>query len=190
MQQTADDIARLLRQAKGYDRTAFAELYRLSVRPVYRYLSARLNSVEDAEELTQEVFLAALTAIQSLRAEDETGLLAWLYQIARHKMADHLRQRYRHSPAAPLEEAEEVETPLPRPEDAAEMEDERSELRQALERLTPDQREVILCKYVLEYDNDRTARTMGKNVNAVNQLHHRALASLHRLLGKTEKARR
>lgn len=188
MQRPAGNVARLIQQAKGYDRAAFSELYRLSVTPVYRYLSARLNSVEQAEELTQEVFLAALSGIQSLRAEDEPGLLAWLFQIARHKLADLLRQRYRHPPLAPLDQAEEMEATLPRPEETVELEEERVELRQALERLTPEQREVIVCKYVLGYDNDRTARTVGKNVNAVNQLHHRALASLHRLLCRPEKA--
>lgn len=66
----------------------------------------------------------------------------------------------------------------------AEAVEERLELRGALERLTAEQREVIVCKYVLGYDNDPTARLVGKNANAVNQLHHRALASLHRLLAK------
>ena len=188
MQEPTGDIAGLIRRARGYDKMAFADLYRFAVGPVYRYLSARVNSVEETEELTQEVFVAALNGIQGLRAEDEAGLLGWLFQISRNKLADHLRQRYRR-PSAPLEETEALESPQPRPEEVAEAEEERSEVRQALERLTPEQREVILCKYVLGYDNDRTARQVGKNINAVNQLHHRALASLGRLLKATERAR-
>ncbi len=188
MQETTGDIAGSIRRAKGYDRAAFAEIYRFAVGPVHRYLSARVSGVEEAEELTQEVFMAALNGIRGLRTEDEVGLLGWLFQIARNKLADRLRQRYRR-PSSPLEEAEEVESPHPRPEEVAEAEEERAEVRRALERLTPEQREVILCKYVLGYDNDRTARQVGKNVNAVNQLHHRALASLGRLLKATERAR-
>jgi RNA polymerase sigma-70 factor (ECF subfamily) len=178
----------LILRAKRYDRAAFAELYRFAVGPVYRYLSARLGSVEEAEELTQEVFMAALDGIQRLRADDEAGLLGWLFQIARNKLADQLRRRYRR-PLVPLEEAEGLESPQSHPDEAAEEEEERDQLRRALDRLTPEQREVILCKYVLGYDNDRTARQVGKNVNAVNQLHHRALASLSRLLKATERAR-
>lgn len=177
----AGEVARLIARVRGLDREAFTSLYRLTVTPVYRYLSARLNTVEEAEDLTQEVFIAALGGIQGLRARDETGLLAWLFQIARHKLADRLRQRYRR-PVAPLEDAEKIEAPTLRPEEMAEAVEERLELRGALERLTPEQREVIVCKYVLGYDNDRTARLVGKNVNAVNQLHHRALNSLQRLL--------
>lgn len=187
MQSTAGDIARLIRRAREYDREAFAELYRFAVGPVYRYLAARVDRVEDAEELTQEVFVAALSGIQALRAEDEAGLLAWLFQIGRNRVADQLRQRYRR-PSAPLEEAEEMESHEIRPDEAAEQAEERAGVRAALERLTSEQREVMLCRYVLGYDNQRTAEIVGKNVNSVNQLHHRALASLHRLLTKPERA--
>jgi len=187
VQHPAGDIARLIHQAKGYDREAFAELYRFAVGPVHRYLSARLDRVEEVEELTQEVFVAALTGIQTLRAEDESSLMAWFFQIARNKVADQLRGKYLR-PSAPLEEAEEVESRQLRPDESAELREERVEVREALERLTPDQREVIVCKYVLGYDNERTAQVVGKNVNSVNQLHHRALASLHRLLAGAERA--
>lgn len=81
-----------------------------------------------------------------------------------------------------------METRDVRPDEAAERSEEQAEVRAALERLTPDQREVVLCKYVLGYDNRRTAQVVGKNVNSVNQLHLRALASLHRLLTRTERA--
>lgn len=187
MQAAAGDIARLIGRAKERDREAFAVLYRFAVGPVYRYLAARVDRVEEAEELTQEVFLAALSGMHSLRAEDEASLLAWLFQICRNKMADRLRQRYRR-PTAPLEEADQMETRDVRPDEAAERSEEQAEVRAALERLTPDQREVVLCKYVLGYDNRRTAQVVGKNVNSVNQLHLRALASLHRLLTRTERA--
>ena len=162
--QVDSEIAGLIVRARGYDREAFASLYRLTVTPIYRYFSTRVNRSEDAEELTQEVFLAALDRIQSLRADNETGLLAWLFQIARNKFADHLRQRYR-KPVAPLQEAETAEASQERPEDAAETNEEQKELRQALQRLTPEQRDVIVCKYVLGYDNQRTARLVGKNIN-------------------------
>jgi RNA polymerase sigma-70 factor (ECF subfamily) len=181
----ASDLGRLIARAKADDRDAFAEIYRLTVTPVYRYLAARLSSVEEAEELTQEVFLAALTGIEGLRARDETGLLAWLFQIARFKLADLLRRRYRR-PTAPIEAADRVEATEGRPEEVADRLGDRAAIQAALDRLTPDQREVIVCKYVLGYDNQRTAAITGKNPNAVNQIHHRAIGALHRLIGRSE----
>ncbi|MBI2939803.1 MAG: sigma-70 family RNA polymerase sigma factor [Chloroflexi bacterium] len=188
MQEAVGEIAGLIRRARTGDPAAFADLYRLAVTAVYRYLSARLNTPEEAEELTQEVFLAALGRIQGLRAEDEASFLAWLFQIARHKLADHLRQRYRR-PAVPLDEDDQLAARQPGPDELAEGSEERAEVRRALEQLTPEQREVMLYKYVLGFDNERTARLVGKTINAVNQLHHRALASLHRMLTRTEKTR-
>ena len=186
MREGSDDVTTLIRRAKTYDQVAFTELYRRTVGAVFRYLSARTNRVEEAEEITQDVFLAALKGIQGLRAEDEAGLLSWLFQIARNKLADRLRQRYR-QPFAPLDEADEVPAEQLQPDEIAAVREDQAEVRQALAGLTNEQREVIVCKYVLGYDNSKTAKIVGKNANAVNQLHHRALASLHRLLSRPEK---
>ena len=99
-------------------------------------------------------------------------------------LADHLRQRYRR-PEAPLGDID-VPSKRPSPEETAEREEARAEVQQAMNQLTPEQREVVMCKYILGYNNERTARIVGKNINAVNQLHHRALASLARLLQRDE----
>lgn len=177
----ADPTADLIRRACAHDRDAFAEIYRRTIVPVYRYCAVRLDASADAEEVTQEVYVAALAGIGQLRANSELALLAWLYQIARHKLADRLRARYRR-PTAPLESAGELEARDPLPADVALAHEDRATVRRALAELTSDQREVIVCKYVLGYDNARTAAIVGKNANAVNQLHHRALARLRRLL--------
>ncbi|MFN8638534.1 MAG: sigma-70 family RNA polymerase sigma factor [Dehalococcoidia bacterium] len=182
----AAQFAALIRRARGYDRDAFGELYRRSLGPVYRYCRSRVSSTAEAEELTQEVFMAALQSIQNVRAEHEPGWLAWLFQVARYKHADALRRRYRR-PQAPLEAAGDApDDAAPQPLEAVLAADDRVEVRRAIEQLTDDQREVIVCKYVLGYDNARTAEVVGKNVNAVNQLHHRAVSSLRRLLAAAE----
>jgi RNA polymerase sigma-70 factor, ECF subfamily len=183
--EAVEDFAQLIRRLKAHDREAFARLYRYAVGPLYRYVAARLGSNDEAEELVQEIFVAALGGLESLRAADESGFLAWLFQIARNKLADRWRRQYR-QPVGDRDaaELESLESPEPRPDELAEREDEVAEVRRAIEELTPEQREVIVCKYVLGYDNRLTARLVGKNVNAVNQLHHRALASLARLLDR------
>ncbi|MEA2641631.1 MAG: hypothetical protein QOF51_3025 [Chloroflexota bacterium] len=177
----------LVRRAKAYDRDAFGDLYHQTVRPVYRYVAARVRTDAEAEDVTQDVFMAALAGIQGLRAEDDAGIMAWLLQIARYKLADRLRRQYRR-PEDPLDETTELVATDPRPDEVAEAGEERRLVREALEQLTPEQREVIVCKYMLGYDNQYTAAVVGRNVNAVNQLQHRALQSLHRLLGRAEAA--
>jgi len=182
LEQTPAGIPGLVERAKGNDATAFAELYQLTMTRVYRYLAARIAATEEVEELTQEVYLAALQGLDRLRAQDEAGLLAWLFQIARNKLADHLRRRYQR-PTVPLDTAaERVGDGAVGPEEAAARHENVREVREALGHLTQEQRDVVIYKYVLGYDNEQTARLVGRNTNAVNQLHHRALRSLHRLL--------
>jgi RNA polymerase sigma factor (sigma-70 family) len=189
VQHSIAGLADQISAARAGDRAAFAMICERTLTPVFRYVSARVNTVAEAEEITQEVFVAATASIRALRADDELGLLAWLYQIARHKHADHLRRRYRQQ-WEPLEAADDIASQDDGPESAALAESERRELVGALSELTPEQREVLVCKYVLDYDNQRIGVVLGKSPNAINQLHHRALDALRRILSGGEHKRR
>ena len=179
----ADEFANAVARARRLDTAAWYSLYTLAFPQVYRYVAARVPSRHEAEDVTEEVFVGALQSVAGLRATDEAGFLAWLYQIARHKLADRLRLRYRR-PTEPLDPAFDIPDGDPSPEQEALRADERATVRAALADLTADQREVIMLKYVLEYDNAKAASILGKSPGAVNQLQHRALAQLRKILTK------
>ena len=63
---------------------------------------------------------------------------------------------------------------------------ERQQLRAALTLLTPDQRQVIVLKYLEDWENEAIARTLNKPIGAVKSLQHRALESLRRILNRYE----
>jgi RNA polymerase sigma-70 factor (ECF subfamily) len=65
---------------------------------VYRFVRRRSASREDAEDVTQEVFVAAAAALARSRLDAEAPPLAWLYTVARRRLVDRLR-------AAPPESA-------------------------------------------------------------------------------------
>lgn len=72
---------------------ALLDGYERSLPQVYGYLVARVGSAAAAEDLTSEVFLAAVSAIQrGTLAEPST---AWLVGVARHKLVDHWRRQAR-----------------------------------------------------------------------------------------------
>lgn len=73
------------------DPVAFAELYRRYVVQVYRYLYSHLGNVSDAEDLTAQVFTAAWEGRQRYR--EQGAFAAWLFRIARNKIADYFRRR-------------------------------------------------------------------------------------------------
>ena len=81
-EQRLDDDRDLIVNAK-HDPRAFEELYRRHVQAVYKYFYNRTWNQNEAEDLTEQTFIAALEGIQQYR---ENGLfLAWLFSIARRK---------------------------------------------------------------------------------------------------------
>jgi RNA polymerase sigma-70 factor (ECF subfamily) len=176
-----DDVATWIARARQLDPAAWDRLYQFAFPQVFRYVSSKISRVADAEDVTEEVFLGALQSVGGLRATDEAGLLGWLFQIARFKLADHLRRQYRR-PTEPLDPEIEIGDEGPTPEERALREDARRSVRAALAELTPEQQEVIVMKFALDYDNARTAAVLGKSPGAINQLQHRALGALRRVL--------
>src|SRR5262249_4604894 len=69
----------------------FLQLYERFQRPIHTYIYRLLGSQEDADDVTQEVFVRLFTAWNGL--QDRENLSAWLYHIARNLSVDLLRQR-------------------------------------------------------------------------------------------------
>ncbi len=83
------DDATLVGAARRGDRAAFGLLYERFVRIVHGILLSRVSS-RDAEDLVQDVFLAALRQLHALR--DDAAFPAWLLSIARNRASDHYRK--------------------------------------------------------------------------------------------------
>lgn len=179
------DLPRLIQRAQRHDPAAWDALYDYAFPRVFRYVSAKTRTVSDAEDITEEVFLGALQNVGSLRVHTEAGFLGWLFQIARFKLADHLRRQYRR-PTEPLDPEMEIGDEAPTPEERALRLDERRSVRDALTELTSEQQEVIVMKFALGYDNARAAAALGKSPGAINQIQHRALGALRRILDRKE----
>ena len=178
-----DEFSLLLKGAQRLDRQAWDRLYEIAFPQVYRYVASKIGGGPDAEDVTEEVFLGALQGINGLRAADQAGFLGWLFQIARHKLADRLRRRYRR-PSESLDPEIEIEDEDLTPEERVLRQDLQSTVRAALAELTPEQQEVIVMKFALGYDNARVAVVLGKSPGAINQLQHRALGALRRVLDR------
>lgn len=169
-------------------------LYRQFLPGVFGYMAARVPDRSTAEDLTSEVFLKMVEGIHRVQAQDEAGFAAWLFQIARMIVAGYYRKR-EHQPtllsltSAPFDEEEGEEAfaiPAHHPESdpvrRAEARDEWSEVVQAINRLTEEQRQVLIGRLVLGYNVTTVARMIGKKPNAVKALQFRGLQALQRLL--------
>lgn len=90
--QTSDQ--RWVAQAAAGDESAFRELYRAYVRPVYWIAHGILTSSADAEDVTQETFMVAWRKLPGFVLQGES-VLPWLATICRFQSANRLRQRQR-----------------------------------------------------------------------------------------------
>ncbi|MBI4089620.1 MAG: sigma-70 family RNA polymerase sigma factor [Candidatus Levybacteria bacterium] len=73
------------------DSKAVVEFYKFYSPKILAYFTKKLPQFEDAEDLTNDVFLEAIDSLSLLRKEENT--LAWLYRIAHNKMVDFYRKR-------------------------------------------------------------------------------------------------
>ena len=87
-----DDLTRLALAAQQGDQVALSAFVRQSQPEVWR-LCARLGDRAQADDLTQEVYLRALPALERFRAD--ASARTWLLRIARNTCADHVRSRVR-----------------------------------------------------------------------------------------------
>jgi RNA polymerase sigma-70 factor, ECF subfamily len=84
--------------AAKHDQKAFAAIYDRYKAPIYRYLYSRVGNVAEAEDLTAQVFVAALEGLP--RYLEQGSFAAWLFTIARHRLMDFYRSKRRNLPLA------------------------------------------------------------------------------------------
>jgi RNA polymerase sigma-70 factor, ECF subfamily len=168
----------LIQRAISGDAQAFGELYEENLKPIYRYVFYRVGNADEAEDLTEQTFLKAWEAMGRFR-EQGVPFSAWLYRLAHNLVIDY--HRTRHNPA-PLDDAIDSEDRGPGPEEVASEHLEIEALKKAVARLTPEQQQVVLLRFVEGLGHSDVAAIMGKNEGAVRGLQHRALQALHAIL--------
>jgi RNA polymerase sigma-70 factor, ECF subfamily len=157
-------VAVAVARAKEGDRSALQFLYVRYAREVHRYVNSIVGDHHEAEDITQGVFLKLMRVLGSYRQRD-VPFAAWLRRVARNAALENLRSR-RVMPVHELHTGEESRE---------ELRSERvRDLRQALERLPYDQREVLILRHLAGLSPGEIAEMLDKTEAAVHGLHHRA----------------
>ncbi|MFZ2096047.1 MAG: sigma-70 family RNA polymerase sigma factor, partial [Anaerolineales bacterium] len=113
----------------------------------------------------------------------EKYLQAYLYRIAHNWITDYYRKKV--LPTLPLD-VEIRADPEKGPEQMVADQMTNQRLRESLSLLTPDQRQVIVLKFLEDWENESIALTLNKPVGAIKALQHRALEALRRIITRTE----
>ncbi len=136
-------IDRLIARSGAGDPGAFGKLYDVFADRVYAYARTRVSSVQDAEDVTETVFLKAWEAISSY---DNRGLpfSAWLFRIARNVIVDGYRRESRMPSTVDISAAEAMPDRVMVDEEALARLDAET-IRAAVRQLTDEQAAVVTC---------------------------------------------
>lgn len=159
-------VALAVARAQQGDSSALQVLYIRYAREVHRYVNSIVGDHHEAEDITQGVFLRLMRVIGSYRQRD-VPFGAWLRRVARNAALENLRSRR----TIPVHELELRITE----ESREELRSERvRDLRQALERLPYDQREVVILRHLAGLSPREIAELLDKSEASIHGLHHRA----------------
>jgi RNA polymerase sigma-70 factor (ECF subfamily) len=142
---------------------------------IYRYIYRYVRNQQDAEDLTAQVFLKAVSSLDLQRSTPHQR--AWLFQVARTTIADYWRVYYRHSPAHSLEKLVEAGWEGPVAEEGLTLSDGAAEdrVQGVLQSLPTRYREVLTCRFLLNLTIRETAARMGLTETNVKVIQSRAL---------------
>jgi RNA polymerase sigma-70 factor (ECF subfamily) len=170
------NLVELVQRAQRGSRRAFATLWE-RYGPTVHAILLTMVADSDADDLAQEVAIAGLRSIASLR--DKEAFPAWLCSIARNHGRDALAQR-RRSRLVPLEEAGDIPAP------ATEWSTEADEILAQIRRLPECYREVLMLRLLLEMSGPEIAEQTGMTAGSVRVNLCRGMKLLRRRLRRWE----
>jgi RNA polymerase sigma-70 factor (ECF subfamily) len=168
----------LLNRARAFDEQALGEIYDAYFERLYRYAYRFVGDTDSAQDIASETLRRLLEALRDGRAPNHLG--AWLYRVAHNLAMDQHRKR-------PAQGIVSLEPDLDQSDKANTEADSEQRLTQrkvraALARLTPEQQNVVMLKFMEGYSNAEVGVLMNKPEGAIKSLQHRALAALKRTL--------
>lgn len=173
----------LLHRAKSLDQDALAQVHEQYYDAIYRYVAYRVNDLQTAEDLTSEVFIRFLHAIQQRNAPQNT-IRGWLFGAASLILKEYYRKKKR----AQLTELDDA---MPdewvEPTETLEAQETKKALHRAIADLTEDQQQVLALRFGYEMPIRDVAETMNKSEGSVKMLQVRAIAALTRTMADSER---
>lgn len=187
----------LVRRCLAGEAPAWEEIVRLHNRRVYNLCYRFTGSMEDAEDLAQEVFIKVYRTLQSYDLE-KGGFATWLTTLTRNLLVDHYRASKQQRMTDPLESgteeehegpslAEKLADTRPSPEARMRQQDTQKQVQQALDKLSPELREAVVLRDLQDMDYREIAQVLRVPEGTVKSRINRGRTELGRLLERIYK---
>ncbi|GCE15408.1 sigma-70 family RNA polymerase sigma factor [Tengunoibacter tsumagoiensis] len=166
----------MLNSADEISPTDHGEMFRCYGPPIFTYLRLHASSREEAEDLTLDVFTAALGNPQLLTWSGPRQL-GWLRRVAANKLTDSYRRANRR-PAMALDQFAEILFDENDPVLVAQHREDYSQLHQHIQQLSPLQQQLLRLRYGHGLHTAEIAELLNKNEPAVRQMLSRTISLL------------
>ncbi len=180
----------LVKKAIDGDAEAFGKLVEKYESFVYRTVFYDLKSHEDAEDISQDVFIKAYKALASFRSDSE--FTTWLYRICKNTVYDHIRKNSKSKtiPLSELSNPEEGDREYEiadtdgkfDPEKTAVSKETKKIVNDAIRSLSEEHREMIVLRDIEGYSYTQIAQLMSLEEGTVKSRISRARAALRKKL--------
>ena len=177
----------LVALTKSGNKKAFAELIQRWQTPIYTFCFRKLSHQEQAEELTQDIFIAAFKGMGSFR--NDAKFSTWLFQIAsnRCKNLHGYRERRQFKKHEPLEGTDpERKRDLPysqlNAEEVLHKKDRAKMLHEAIQQLDDKYKEVLILFDIQNIPQAEIAKILNIQIGTIKSRIHRARMELSRIL--------
>jgi RNA polymerase sigma-70 factor (ECF subfamily) len=185
----------LVRRCVAGDAVAWEEIVQRYNRRIYNICYRFAGSADDAQDLTQEVFIKMYRTLNSYDVE-RSAFMTWVTTITRNLLVDHFRKSKQdrvtdsidaapseHEDATPL--SDKIQDRTPTPDASAQSRETRETVHRALQKLSPDLREAVILRDLQDMDYREIATVLRVPEGTVKSRINRGRAELARLLQRT-----
>jgi RNA polymerase sigma-70 factor (ECF subfamily) len=177
----AADLSDLLARVAARDREAFAAVYKATSAKLWGIVVRILPRRAMAEDVLQDVYVRIWERAATFDPA-KASPITWMATIARNRAIDEVRRRTPVSIEDAPEALEVVEEGL-NPLQGAELSQDLRRLRECLQGLDPERREIVLLAYYNGLSRDELAKRFAQPVATIKTWLHRSLAQLRKCLG-------
>lgn len=177
----ANQNERTLVERARRDPEAFSALYGLYFQRVYSYVSWRVGSRSDAEDLVSEVFTKALDKIDSFRWKKGATFSSWIFRIAHNAVVDHYRSNAKRELVS-IDDLPEIQADELLPDELSERRRLFLRIFDEIPKLPPRQAEIITMRFFGGVRNKEIAKVLEIEERSVSSSLFRGLKKLHNAL--------
>jgi len=191
----AQVVGMLVRRCVAGDAVAWEEIVQRYNRRIYNICYRFAGSADDAQDLTQEVFIKMYRTLNSYDV-GRGAFMTWVTTITRNLLVDHFRKSKQdrvtdsidaapseHEDATPL--SDKIQDRTPSPDASAQSRETRETVHRALQKLSPELREAVILRDLQDMDYREIAAVLRVPEGTVKSRINRGRAELARLLQRT-----